>query len=244
MGPENQNALAAAAPAPGYTAPAFAPYKSRGMNFLARLASPEAYRAGMRERATLAAGEALSTGDYAAAQKALYGVGELDAGLGLQKQIDATAEREHEDLLAGMVALRSIPSDQRRMALQNPQIAELLKKHGQDPATIGDDHLSDTYLDAGIAGLSPKEATQAYYKAREPRNSPAGYQWSAEDPNALQYIPGGPYDPNTVNMLTTTRRKVIVSNPLPSRARGKTASSGGSGGAPKKGMVRLGPPPS
>jgi len=72
----------------------------------------------------------------------------------------------------------------------------------------------------GIYAIDPATGVPkrvADYPAKEP-TAPSGYAW-AEPGKALQYIPGGPGDPNIIGGNATVRRQAVVKNPMPSRAR-------------------------
>jgi hypothetical protein len=57
----------------------------------------------------------------------------------------------------------------------------------------------------------------------KPPVGPPGYRYNAQ--GVLEPIPGGPADPNVIGSLAGIRRKVVTSNPMPSRA--KPGAAGG-----------------
>lgn len=79
----------------------------------------------------------------------------------------------------------------------------------------------------GIYAIDPATGAPkrvADYPAKEP-TAPSGYTW-ADGNKALQYIPGGPGDPEVYGQRATVQRRAVVQNPTPSRASGGGGSAG------------------
>lgn len=116
---------------------------------------------------------------------------------------------------------------------KSPEIAkQLIAQHRADLIAMGlPPEKIDTFdpspenIDLVIKGAMDAKERAA---AEKGPTAPSGYTWGA-DGKSLAAIPGGPGDPKVIGANATTRREVVVNNPLPNRAR---AGGGNTSGVP------------
>lgn len=135
------------------------------------------------------AGNALASGDLSGASNALFQGGDLEAGLAVDNaaRTRQTADRDRQKsaLAAAASGLLYVPEAQRAAMFQNTIRSRLVAEGVPEEVVnqITPDMLSDAQLRGFAAALGG-----------DIQDAPTGYRWGS-DGQSMQYIPGGPADP-------------------------------------------------
>lgn len=135
------------------------------------------------------AGNALASGDLSGASNALFQGGDLESGLAVQNAArtrqTADRDRQRSALAAAASGLLYVPESQRAAMFQNT-IRSRLVAEGV-PEEVVNQITPDMLTDAQLRGFAASLGGDI-------QDAPTGYRWGS-DGQSMQYIPGGPADP-------------------------------------------------
>lgn len=142
-----------------------------------------------QQRVRQQAGNALAGGDLSGASNALFQGGDLESGLAVQNAArtrqTADRDRQRSALAAAASGLLYVPEAQRAAMFQNT-IRSRLVAEGV-PEEVVNQITPDMLTDAQLRGFAASLGGDI-------QDAPTGYRWGS-DGQSMQYIPGGPADP-------------------------------------------------